>query len=41
MLTLSPARFAVVEISELADEYPLAFYVVGGMWMVTSSCLDR
>lgn len=35
-LTPSPVReIAVVEVSELVDEYPLAAYVVGGMRMVT------
>ena len=35
-LTPSPAReLALVEISELVDEYPLAAYVVGGVRMVT------
>jgi len=35
-LTQSPAReLALVEISELLDEYPLAAYVVGGVRMVT------
>ena len=44
-LTPSPVReLAVVEVSELVDEYPLAAYVVGGVRMVTlkrSICVYR